>query len=136
MVKVSGDVVKVSSFSEQRTKKLHGKWQTLLRIFLLALKSVSAFVYIQPLYISLRFSQAVLASVQLQYVLEWRMNDDLMIAVAEPRRLAAVSLASRVAEERQSLLGKQEVNERLTLKTWFVRVQQKWYPRRQPVQRR
>ena len=40
-----------------------------------------------------------------QYILESGLNKDLMIACTQPRRVAAMSVAARVAEERGSRLG-------------------------------
>ncbi|KAE9964717.1 hypothetical protein EG328_010265 [Venturia inaequalis] len=40
-----------------------------------------------------------------QYILEENLNNDLMIGVTQPRRVAAMSVAARVAEERGARLG-------------------------------
>ena len=40
-----------------------------------------------------------------QYILEENINNDLMIGVTQPRRVAAMSVAARVAEERGTRLG-------------------------------
>ena len=49
----------------------------------------------------------------LQYLLEAGVNKKLAVACTQPRRVAAISIATRVAEERRTRLG-QEVSELVT----------------------